>query len=85
MRARRSGFSCVDPCGSRTTAIELKGNEAKIAWRYAGVTPSGRLDIAPPRGVPVQPAQQPTRRFYPTNQPVQPSQGGGFFGGIFGR
>jgi hypothetical protein len=46
--------------------------------------PSGRLDIAPPRGVPVQPAQQPTRRFYPTNQPAQPS-GGNFFQNIFGR
>ena len=45
-------------------------------------TPSGRLDVAPPRGVPVQPAQQPTRRFYPTNQPAQP---GNFFQSIFGR
>ena len=43
-----------------------------------------RIDIEPPRGVPVQPAQQPTRRFYPTNQPAPPS-GGGFFPNIFGR
>jgi hypothetical protein len=50
----------------------------------AGADPSGRLDIAPPRGVPVQPAQQPTRRFYPTNQPAQPSPGN-FFQSIFGR
>src|SRR5215213_5982242 len=49
----------------------------------AAADPSGRLDVAPPRGVPVQPAQQPTRRFYPTNQPAQPSQGG-FFQSIFG-
>src|SRR5215207_7292341 len=49
----------------------------------AAADASGRLDVAPPRGVPVQPAQQPTRRFYPTNQPAQPSQGG-FFQSIFG-
>ena len=49
----------------------------------AAADPSGRLDVAPPRGVPVQPAQQPTRRFYPTNEPAQPSQGG-FFQSIFG-
>jgi hypothetical protein len=51
----------------------------------ASTTPSGRLDITPPRGVPVQPAQQPTRRFYPTNQPAQPAGPGGFFQSIFGR
>jgi hypothetical protein len=45
--------------------------------------PSGRLDIAPPRGVPVQPAQQPSRRFYPTNEPARSE--GGFFPNIFGR
>jgi hypothetical protein len=28
----------------------------------------GRIDVAPPRGTPVQPAQQPSRRFFPTNQ-----------------
>ena len=48
------------------------------------MTSSGRIDVAPPRGVPVQPAQQPTRRFYPTNQPAPPSQDG-FFPNIFGR
>ena len=37
----------------------------------------GRLDVAPPRGVPVQPRQQPTRRFFPTNQPgALPGYGG---------
>ena len=30
---------------------------------------SARLDVAPPRGVPTQPVQQPSRRFYPTNAP----------------
>jgi hypothetical protein len=33
-----------------------------------GVEPSGRIGIAPPRGIPVQPVQQPTRRFFPTNE-----------------
>jgi hypothetical protein len=33
--------------------------------------PVGRVDVAPPRGVPVQPAQQPSRRFFPTS-PGQP-------------
>jgi hypothetical protein len=37
----------------------------------AGLSPSGRIDVEPPRGVPVQPQQQPTRRFFPTNP--QPS------------
>jgi hypothetical protein len=40
----------------------------------------GRLDVAPPRGVPVQPRQQPSRRFYPTNSPgvgpIDPARGG---------
>jgi len=28
---------------------------------------AGRIDVAPPRGTPVQPQQQPSRRFFPTN------------------
>jgi hypothetical protein len=28
--------------------------------------PAGRIDVAPPRGTPTVPAQQPTRRFFPT-------------------
>jgi hypothetical protein len=35
----------------------------------------GRLDVAPPRGVPVQPQQQPSRRFFPTN-PASGAVGG---------
>ena len=30
---------------------------------------AGRLDVEPPRGTPVQPQQQPSRRFFPTNAP----------------
>jgi len=46
--------------------------------QQAGPVPGGgarveaapsRVDVAPPRGVPVQPQQQPSRRFYPTNAP----------------
>jgi hypothetical protein len=50
--------------------------------QQAGAAPSGRIDVEPPRGVPVQPQQQPTRRFYPTNQP--PPSSGNFFQNIFG-
>jgi hypothetical protein len=39
----------------------------------AGLPQDARLDVAPPRGVPVQPRQQPSRRFFPTNP-------GGFVG-----
>lgn len=40
--------------------------------RTAQVTPSGQIDVAPLRGVPVQPRQAPSRRFYPTNErPLQ--------------
>jgi hypothetical protein len=43
-------------------------------------TSGGRLDVAPLRGVPVQPQQQPTRRFFPTNPPgavggIDPARG----------
>lgn len=33
---------------------------------------AGQLDIEAPRGVPVQPSQAPSRRFFPTNQPALP-------------
>jgi hypothetical protein len=42
--------------------------------QQAGPVPTfsagGRVDVAPPRGVPVQPQQQPSRRFFPTNAPA---------------
>ena len=41
--------------------------------QQAGSAPASgsgaRVDVAPPRGVPVQPQQQPSRRFFPTNAP----------------
>ncbi len=42
--------------------------------QQAGPVPTfsagGRVDVAPPRGVPVQPQQQPSRRFFPPNAPA---------------
>jgi hypothetical protein len=44
----------------------------ETAPRTAQVTPSGQIDVAPLRGVPVQPRQAPSRRFFPTNNgPLQ--------------
>ena len=39
-----------------------------------GASTAGRIDVAPPRGAPVQPQQQPSRRFFPTN--TSPGFGG---------
>ena len=36
------------------------------------VEPASRLDVEPPRGVPVQPRQEPNRRFFPTTPGVAP-------------
>lgn len=36
--------------------------------RTAQQVPRGRLDVAPPRGVPVQPQREPSRRFFPSNE-----------------
>jgi hypothetical protein len=43
------------------------------------VNPNQRLDVAPPQGVPVQPAQRPTQRFFPVtpNSLSDPGRGGG--------
>jgi hypothetical protein len=37
--------------------------------------PGGRIDVEPPRGVPVQP-QRPSQRFFPTNPGRDPTAGG---------
>jgi hypothetical protein len=41
----------------------------------------GQLDVEGPRGVPVQPSQAPSRRFFPTNSPasIPPPPGYGGF------
>jgi hypothetical protein len=51
---------------------------APQAPRDTTVASDGRIDVAPPRGVPVQPRQQPTRRFFPTNAPTFTPGVGGF-------
>ncbi|HVL73835.1 MAG TPA: DUF2155 domain-containing protein [Beijerinckiaceae bacterium] len=41
-----------------------------------GPAAAARLDVAPPRGVPVQPRQAPSRRFFPTNPGAGHDPGG---------
>jgi hypothetical protein len=43
--------------------------ETRVAPRAppAEAAPGGRVDVLPPRGVPVQPQQEPSRRFFPFN------------------
>lgn len=38
--------------------------------------PEQRIDVQPPRGVPVQPQQRPSQRFFPTNPGRDPTGGG---------
>ena len=49
---------------------------------------AGQIDVDGPRGVPVQPTQQPSRRFFPTNgasqQPAPPQQPLNPLGALFG-
>jgi hypothetical protein len=41
-----------------------------VAAEAPAAAPAGvRLDVAPPRGVPIRPPQEPSRRFFPTNAP----------------
>jgi hypothetical protein len=59
------------------------GEGRSRATREAQRNATGQIDVQAPRGVPVQPAQAPTRRFFPTNQPASgaappPPQFGGF-------
>jgi hypothetical protein len=43
--------------------------------RETAPPPTGRIDVEPPRGVPVQP-QRPSQRFFPTNPGRDPTAGG---------
>ena len=51
------------------TAQERRRRQQSAQPQPANVGPGGRIDVAPPRGTPVQPQQQPSRRFFPTNTP----------------
>jgi hypothetical protein len=49
---------------------EKREPRARPASQPAERPPQGqRLDVQPPQGVPVQPRQTPSQRFFPTNQP----------------
>ncbi|WP_081631247.1 DUF2155 domain-containing protein [Methylobacterium sp. 77] len=52
------------------------------------VNPNGQVDVEAPRGVPVQPKQKPSRKFFPTNEgpapaPPPPAQPQSIFDSIF--
>ncbi len=49
-------------------AVELRRERPAPRPRTEPATQDGRIDVRPPQGVPVAP-QQPTQRFFPTNQP----------------
>jgi hypothetical protein len=57
---------------SRRTAEQQRRTSPTVAEG-----PGGRLDVAPPRGTPVQPQQAPSRRFFPTNAPGAYDPAGG--------
>lgn len=50
-----------------------KGRGASDATRTAQTNPSGQVDVEAPRGVPVQPKQKPSRKFFPTNEGPAPA------------
>ncbi len=51
-----------------------RGNRGQDAQRTAQqVNPAGQLDVEAPRGVPVQPKQKPSRKFFPTNEGPAPA------------
>ncbi len=52
------------------------------------VNSAGQVDVEAPRGVPVQPKQKPSRKFFPSNEgpapaPVAPPQPQSIFDAIF--
>lgn len=52
------------------------------------VNPNGQVDVEAPRGVPVQPKQKPSRKFFPSNEgpaaaPPQPQQPQSLFDALF--
>ena len=61
----------VTPERRRRQAGEARSPQTAAGPPTASAT---RLDVAPPRGAPVQPQQQPSRRFFPTNS--MPGYGG---------
>ena len=66
-----------------------KGKRNKDATKTAQqVNAAGQVDVEGPRGVPVQPRQKPSRKFFPSNEgpapaPQQPQQPQSIFDAIF--
>ena len=64
-----------------------RGSRRDDATRTAQqVNPSGQVDVEAPRGVPVQPRQKPSRKFFPNNEgpaPAPPPQPQSIFDQIF--
>jgi hypothetical protein len=46
------------------------GQPGDIATPAQGLPPGGQVDVAPPRGVPTEPRQQPRQRFFPTSPTI---------------
>lgn len=64
----------AEPKDNRDEAPATATRQERERPRRQAAEPStppsaGRLDVTPPRGTPVQPRQQPSRRFFPTNNP----------------
>lgn len=76
------------PALAARTEKRRKGEGAKTAQQ---VNQQGQVDVEGPRGVPVQPKQKPSRKFFPTNEgpaaaaaaPPQPRQPQNIFDAIF--
>ena len=75
----------VPALASRPDKKKKGGDATKTAQQ---VNQSGQVDVEGPRGVPVQPKQKPSRKFFPSNEgpaaaPPQPSEPRNFFEQLF--
>lgn len=61
----------VDPKEPEAAPPPLTPEQRRPARPAQQTPPNQRIDVAPPQGVPVQPRQTPSQRFFPTN----PAQG----------
>ncbi|MDB5592677.1 DUF2155 domain-containing protein [Enterovirga sp.] len=60
------------------TTAQQPARRGTTGGRTARRNSQGQIDVDAPRGVEVRPSQQPSRRFYPTNQGQPQGQYGGF-------
>ncbi len=66
-----------------------RGKRGKDATKTAQqINAAGQVDVEAPRGVPVQPRQKPSRKFFPSNEgpapaPAQPAEPKSIFDAIF--